>query len=113
MISASAVTLSGCSNVTPIVQEVNVQQSRTPAEEAKIATLNSDLSVANIEIQTYLVEDVIAEDLSVVPITPPTYDTSKITVVGGWNNYVITITDSKLDITLTRDSATGKTSSSE
>lgn len=113
MISASAFTFSGCSNVTitPIVQEIN--KPRTPIEEAKIETLDSDLIHANVAIMTALVQAPTSKDVSGIPLPSPTFSTSKTSAIGAWNNYVITITDSELDITLTRDSATGKTSSSE
>lgn len=80
-----------------------VDASLDPAE-----VLTSDLKNASMDLATYLVNDPIAEDLSMVPVMSPTYDTSVIVIEGGWMDYTITITDTELGLSFVYDTETGR-----
>jgi hypothetical protein len=88
------------------IEESAVEEVDAELDQAKVLT--SDLKNVHIDLATYLVNDPIANDLSAVPVTSPTYDTSVVVVEGGWMDYTITITDTELGLSSTYDSETGR-----
>ena len=108
--------LASCANTPPPVtvatQPPQSEQDdflkATAEKQERYDTMESDLKRANLDIARYLVTDVTSKDLSVVELTAPTYDTSNIVVVGAWNDYTITITDTESDKTFVLNSQTGR-----